>query len=800
MDSPPAVDSAKTARKSRRPSRRPRPAYAVSPPRIALVAITLLAVALGGSTELWEQALVAMLAAGLMLVAPPARSLGPAAHIILGALMALALSAFLPATLFDLPWRSHLVQDLHLTLPTSRTPEPWLTAQACCLLFVGGVWAYYVLAQEWTSEQRLPLVRLLIFGLSVLAAIAVAAFSLGFHVPTWDQEENRGWFPNRNQTADVLALSGVITYALIFDCLRRNRRSLLLWLGALVVLDAALIISYSRAGILLFFGGIALWHIWPSGQPRRRQSSAKWMALGLTIIFVLLSFFFMFGGTTLSRFEGPLRSIGENHFRWAIQADAVRFSLQSPILGVGLGNFEPLFATARQASVNADRAIHPESDWLWLAGEMGWLAPLLMIAAVVWWMRRCLPFEPKSGESLRRALFVAGILFVAHGFVDVSGHRIGSLFVALVIFSLAMRSHEGAPSPASRLLFFRPLAIGVLLVAAWWGASSFGFSPLPTTADLDRAEAKIDQALAQGQVAVMEQQADQALALAPLNWHLYFQRAYAETFQPGKLKLAGADFMTARQLEGKWVGPCFDEGLTWLAAGQPDLCLDAWEEALRRSPANEEASWYNEMLSHSRGNDQVKAGLLDLARGQLDRELIFLDYASADEAHETIIAILRQDPGLRALDHKQLKTLFQAWWDQGDRLSLIQGLKAHPDWMKAGWLFAAQACAAKSDFLGAWKAAATFASPPLMPAIATDRSLEDLQTAFSEERDNLSSGVLLYFAQMKAGKFDDAITTARLLEKEPQCPRYIFYLEAKGWAAKAQWQLAWEAWLEYHAA
>ena len=41
---------------------------------------------------------------------------------------------------------------------------------------------------------------------------------------------------------------------------------------------------------------------------------------------------------------------------------------------IGLGNFDEIFAVFRNASLNGTRTIHPESDWLWLWAEMGWLA------------------------------------------------------------------------------------------------------------------------------------------------------------------------------------------------------------------------------------------------------------------------------------------------------------------------------------------------------------------------------------------------------------------------------------------
>ena len=65
----------------------------------------------------------------------------------------------------------------------------------------------------------------------------------------------------------------MINYALIFDRLRKKKKSLYLWLATLVALDAALIVSYSRAGILMFFAGIVLWHLWPAaGKGARRPS------------------------------------------------------------------------------------------------------------------------------------------------------------------------------------------------------------------------------------------------------------------------------------------------------------------------------------------------------------------------------------------------------------------------------------------------------------------------------------------------------------------------------------------------
>ncbi len=711
----------------------------LSPVQGTVLAVTFLGLALGGTTRIWEQGLVLLLAAGIILAAPPRRLPGSGPVILFPLLFLLSLAAFLPAGLASLPWRDHLVSEIHLTLPFTRTPQPWITLQSCLLLFAGLAWAGYVLSQPWTAERRLEMARILVFGVAVLALLAIAAFGLDFHVPTWDQEENRGWFPNRNQTADVLALCAVVNYALVFDCLRKKKSSLYLWLCTLAILDAALVVSYSRAGILLFFGGIVLWHLWPAPRSKGR-SAAKWPAIGFTLVFILLTFFFVFGGGTFERIAGSEThfSSQDNRFRWAIQQDAFHFSLQSPWFGVGLGNFEPLFASARQASVNADRTIHPESDWLWAACELGWFAPLLFLAGLAWWLKKCLPFRLKQGESLRRALFVAGLLFVAHGFVDVSAHRIGSLFVGLLVFSLALPANEKTARERPAVAgFFRLAAAAMAVIALWWLASSIGAPLPPTTATLDRAEKRIDAAVAENRLADMEAAATEALRIAPINWHLYFQRAYAQTFQPGKLARASGDFMTARQLESKWVKPCFDEGVTWLAAGQPDLCLDAWQEALRRADPSDVLELYRDMSSRSHANDVVHSGLLDFAAGKIDYELIFLTEASPEETEKIVGEILARDPDLKTLDRERREKLFQAWWAQGDREKLVTNLVAHAGWMEAGWLFLAQSYADQKDFHDAWLTVARYAPPPAVPNVSSDRSLDDLQGTFSEQSDNM---------------------------------------------------------------
>ena len=74
----------------------------------AIVGITVLAVALGGSIELWAQGVIALLAALLILCFPPRRVPGTLPMVVLFTFMLLALAAFLPAGWGPMPeWKRH---------------------------------------------------------------------------------------------------------------------------------------------------------------------------------------------------------------------------------------------------------------------------------------------------------------------------------------------------------------------------------------------------------------------------------------------------------------------------------------------------------------------------------------------------------------------------------------------------------------------------------------------------------------------------------------------------------------------
>ncbi len=776
-------------------------------PRTIIVLATLVAIGLGGSVTLPAQTLLAAVAGLLLLLAPPRGQLPTVPLILGGLLLLLALAAFLPVDSSFVPWRHYLATQCHLPPPNDgpyafpltgvRTPQPWLTLQAAALLVVGLAWGLYLLSLPWERTDRIFATELLVFGVALLALLAALAFILHFRVPGWTQTENRGWFPNRNQTADVLALTGIAAYALIFDRLRKGKRTAYLLLLALVPIVLELVISYSRAGILLFFGGVLAWHLWPRpGQ--RRGASIKWLALSAALGIVLLSVFLTFGGETLARFLNPAPPGATTQditdFRGSIQSDALRFSLQAPWLGTGLGNFEPLFSFSRIDSINGSRAIHPESDWLWLASEMGWPAVALVVAGLVWWLRRALPLDNKAGESMRRALIVAVLVFAVHGLVDVSGHRLGSLWVALLLAGMALPVQENArPSPVTSVLF-RGLGGALLVIAVWWGGSLLGWNVPPTTVTLDRMQAELARGLPSP--AAMKVATD-AIRIAPLDWTLYLQRGRAETADRALFDAARRDFAIADTLNPFWVELPIDEGEAWLDANEPGLALDAWTDGLQRAgPLAREM--YHDMVGLAPPHSILREGLAQLAFANVDDLLAILPSAEPEEAAALLGNLLQSDPRLDHLTVLQRQALFAAWWTQGDRAQLIALLHDHPEWDGETWLYQARFAAQQNDFPRAGALCAHWVKPPLVPPVGTTRGLDELAADFQSNPNSLPVGLTLFLAQMQAGQNDPALATLAKIRALPgDHPAYLFYLEAQINSARNDWPAAWSAWQNF---
>jgi len=750
---------------------------------------------LGGATQRWSEAITLGGFALLLLASPPRLSLGPMLNTLALLFLALAAVAFLPAQWFFLPhWRVALTNDFGLQLPATVSPQPWLTLDCLLVLSAGLAWIYYVATLDLQLRDVRLAARLFAAGVIALAGLCIYLYLTQRALPFWHNERGFGPFPNRNQTGDLFGISTLVVLGCMQDDFRRGRKRWLLWLAGIGVLIAALIFDFSRAGILILVLGSTAW--------LARLACRKWsgpgIAVAVSLLLMLLAGLLVFGGETIARFHVRLGSEGavDSDYRWLIFRDAWTMIRFSPWCGVGLGNFESVFALFRDASRGVTRSLHPESDWLWVWTEMGWPAVAVLVAAALLFVRRVFPLREGSNQRLRYAALVGALLFALHGCVDVSAHRLGSFLAGTFLVGLAQFRPIAAEPNRWLPVLFRGVGVLLAVASVAWLVAWRQALPLPGYVGVDNAKEAAT-------IANRGHHFEEAMALtgrgldwAPLNWQLYFLRAFARLGLHEAPARVLEDFRRARFLEpSAWQLP-FEEGKAWLG-WRSTLAVTAWRDALQRSgPA--EPKVYSLMLTEAKSRDAtVHQALHDYAAGRPDLTLRYLDDANDAQFEAALRELFSRDPTLAQFTPAQTERLFSYWSRRRLLDQLLAAVAAHPEWLKFAWPGVAGYHAERREFAEAWALVRRYALPPPLPAGTTSDSIPQLEQKFYANPGDYAVGFALSRAQIAAGRTDDALATIRHFTARPEAPAYFRYLEAEAWATKENWERAWQSWQSY---
>jgi O-antigen ligase len=759
--------------------------------------LPVLACFLGGATQKWEEGLVITLLALYLLVRPPRFSLGALTNLVLLTLFILAAVAFLPARWFFQPeWRATFVNDLGIQLPSTLTPQPWITLSYLVNFAAGLSWLYVVSTQDLELREARFQLRLFTGGIALLAAICIAFYLAHTTLPFWHNEQNFGPFPNRNQTGDLFGLTAIMILACGQDDLRKRRKRWIVWILGLVLVVTAIVLNFSRSGIGVLVAGSAFW----LGAFAFRQRSPLRLALGVSFLILLLTALLLFGEQIFERFH--LRDFGSagisTNFRWRIFHDTFRLIRNSPWCGIGFGNFESIFAIFRDASLSDRRALHPESDWLWLWTELGWLAVVLAIVGIALFVSRVFPLRQGTNQGYRLASLIAALLFAIHGIVDVSGHRVGSAFAA--VFLLGLARHRPLSLKTSQWVSILFRVFGLILLAAGLSLVVAARSEklLPGSVGVSSAKQLSAVADREGNFSEISALTTRALRWAPLDWQLYSARAIAEV-ELKQMTNAVDDFRRARFLEPIAYEVPLTEGNAWLPY-RPVLAVTAWREALRRAGPVRPGVYTSMLSDASLRSPEVSPILEAIGLSEHDLALPYLNRVSDASFNRALAQLLRNDPNLQSFSETEKLALFAVWSERGDPEEISRAIEQHPDWLRYAWLGMAKYKASKNDFRAGYGLTQRYGEPVALPRVATNFSLQDLEKRFAAAPNNHGVGYELYRAQMQNGRVDDALLTARHFSEQPGSPAYFHFLEAQCWAEKQNWERAWNAWLAFRAA
>jgi hypothetical protein len=766
-------------------------------PVIWMITAVLGAVVLaGGGMPVWARGLVLIIIGGWAFYQPPRET---PSRLFEGALLALLavtlLSSFLPAAWINhAAWRADIKQ-FGLVLPVTNATAPWVAAEAITQLVAGLLWLYLCWNLRLKHESR----KLALWGLAAvgaaLSALAAAGNILGWKYPLGAEAVNFSYFDNRNQSALWYSLAGLIAFGLLIEGLHRRRKRFVLAGLFLIPCAMALVMGRSRMALASFAVGTIVIVV-----VRLKRDAGKYIVsviipLGLAGV----AAFIMFSDRdTLARVPGfsmaataPEPAGVAPDFRVLLWHDTLKLAQAQPA-GVGLGQFAYVFPQYRDYSRSYQSVRHPDSDWMWLLGETGWAGVAAAALAVGVLAGRFIGKDGRTSGPYRHLAAICAGMFLLHSIVDVPAHRFGTWMLAGWLLAIAAPDTQAPARTFLPNFLWRWTGVFLVVVGVFW-VVTVGGMPFESTVAAERANAQSDAALANQDVDQLQAAIKLGMAIAPLQWRPYFQRARAELFFQGNPAAALNDYRTARFLEPTQARIPYTEGLDWELMDHVQA-FAAWREALHREDPVPEGLWRNianELQKWPDGDDY--ASILSKTRPDFRFEYLIWQNTPARIMAE-MAAEIENDPQLTAYTPAQRMTLLEHWASL-DGPGALAYLRNHPQIVKNAWQMEITALAASGDRSAAFNLARNHLAPLPLPDLPVEYNKDEagLRVYFQNDPTDLAIGVALVKLQMQSRKVDDALATLKVMANQPSPPPFVSWWIADLLAQQGKLDEAWNA-------
>lgn len=716
---------------------------------------------------------VAALGPGLLLlVNPPQFGFGPGMRYSFLAFIACMALAFIPQFYWpDADWRGSATETYGILLPALLTVQPRISLEGCILLVAGYAW-FSALANSRLNGSGLKWV-LFAFSLLtlVLAGISVYGNLNGMRYPMAEDSPIFSFFPNRNQTANFMAVAGVVSFGFALEGLRFKRSLHIVGFIASGGCLFALILGLSRAGMFLYFLGVLAILILQYS----KLKSAFYLKLGIPLILLGFVGALVSGERSFDRMMSFLSTPADmfSDYRMRVFGDAWTMFLDAPLSGIGMGNFAAIFPQYRDASLSPQAVIHPESDVLWLLNEGGVFAVVCCALMLFFFARLCFSRRSGRGVSYRPVLFVALLIFGLHSLVDVSAHRPGTGYVALFIAALMVpRSRQR--SSLLKPMWWRLLGFGLSVVGVLWiGSYAFGWRIHSATL-ADQHEEQVSGYIQGKDYLRATNLLNMQLKQRPLDWRLYYQRAQLELADLSDLKAAAGSFRAARFVEPNQAVVCFEEGFVWLPY---DLsrAVAAWRESLFRQ-SQDRMKNFNRMVRAGQKNPLLLDRLALLSELEPEYRVHFLGQLKSSQFERELSRELEKDPDLVNYSKAQRSELVKLWIDHADLEEAEAFIIEHESELLRPWQLWAELRKSQARFKEAVEIVRESLAEPVIPEVEFDvAELAVIERGFAVVPSDLAKGTGLLKYYLEDGKLEEALLVADTMAELDDAPDFALY-------------------------
>ncbi len=765
--------------------------FLVPPGGWLLCGIVLASVALAGGRLLWVQGILAAGIGLLWILWPPEKMPRRSVQWMLAALALVPLAAYLPQAWFSLPaWRNALAGLPAIRQSAFATPQPWLTFHVWILWMCGVALAAWCASRNWDHYNHDTLARMYAGCMLAITAFALFAWSTGRNPALWQSTDGFGPFLNRNQWGTALGMAGIMAMALVHQSVRhRHKRGVVFWTAAAVLFTVAVVNNGSRGGFLVLVGGCSAYWVF-FGWARNNY---RYIAVGFSFLLVSFALFSLGGGTLLERFVS-LREIVESgadaDFRLQFYRMTRMMLSDAPMTGYGLGNFEyvlPFYLDF--APVFDRRPVHPESSFLWLASEGGWLALTVVGAAFAMVILHGVRAHRLRAVSIRSGALACALMLVVSAFFEVSGHRIGTLFPAIFLGSLAMPAADGKILSRRIVLALRAGGCVFLLAGFSWILTAWGQPALPAVQGTQALRDAAGRAHEAGDTDAAVRLLRRSSSFLPLDWSTHWTLA-TYLLEKRELDPAWNEFRAAAALLPYMNWIIEKEGHFWIPVS-PARAAYAWAEALRRTPAVRRPEMYAGFLRTAQKNPQLRATLLRLYPDDPEFEFARIRFAGAAGVGR-LQRLLEKTNDLSKAPDQLVEPVLRFMLEHSQTAKLDEMAAGDTRIKRLGWRVLADRAARDKRLSEALELNFQFGSRPVLPAPISRSDLRTIERAAAMAPMDIATAIAYYQALDTARRKDEALGQLRRIMESPNAPPYIWYLAARAAHERGNHEEAWE--------
>ena len=752
-----------------------------------------LLVIFGGSHHAAALGLALILSGIALVIHPPSRGLGKLGDYGVLGLLACLLLAFVPQFYWPTAdWRVDAIESLGLELPLSLSVQPWISFEAWLMAVAGFAWLYAAL--QW--KVNLPGRRWLFFWLSILlsviAGIVVRGNLVDARYPGAEEAGVFSFFPSPAQTANLLLLGGIATFAYAMEGVRTRNLLPLVGAPASALCFGGLFLVGSPALALLYFAGNGIWLL----ANLRVRSWPKPFKIGLPLAIIAFSLALVSSDRLMEHITSFATSESQlnqgDHLK--IFQDTTKLVLDAPLSGFGLGSFSAVFPQYREASTSYLPILHPQSDFLWLASEGGLFAIGFLIVFLIGYALRCRGITEGGSATYRLFALVAVIIFLLHGMFDVSGHRPGTVYFAILFAALALPS-RGRPKISLPIAFWR--IPGVTLITfgvVWVGAGAFNL-PWHSSIRIASYQKEIHSHVLPSDHITASSAINDWLALSPFDWRGYFQRAELILSGGGDQEEAAADFNRARFVEPTLGEVSYEEGILWLPIN-PTRASSVWRETFLREMEDMDFT-FDRMLEQA-VSLEMREKMARLSEINPHFRARFLSSLQEEPLISEISYELSKDPLLSGFDQGQRSRIVENWIKNGDLSSANAFLSEYEESLMNSWWLRSLSLYKQANLKEAVDLIRKNIDMPSLPEMQKkEASSKRVIRELAGVSDDTERGIALIYIYLEQGDYGKALPIIeRLLDGEAP-PLNLYYWRGECLYRFQEYSESWYAFEDY---